>query len=214
MKKIDLMIFDFDGTLVSTGRDLVDSVNYTLKMLNLEEKPESEIISFVGDGISKLVERVLGQDSTGLHRNAMRIFSDYYSQHLLDKTVLYPHVEDVLKNFENKTKIILTNKRYNFTLMIAKGLKIDRYFAEIIGIDSLPFSKPDRRVVDYLLEKYDKPRETTIIIGDGINDIIAARNSGVLSCAHLNGMGNRKDLLNMKADYYFKDMLEINSLIR
>jgi phosphoglycolate phosphatase len=206
------MIFDFDGTLASTGHDLAGSVNYTLHMLNLKEKPESEIISFVGDGISKLVERVLGQDSAGLHRNAMRIFTDYYGQHLLDNTVLYPHVEEVLKNFKNKTKIILTNKRYNFTLIIAKGLKIDRYFAEIIGIDSLPFSKPDRRTIKYLLDKYKPPRENSLIIGDGINDVITARNSDILSCAYLNGLGNRNDLLNFKADYYCEDLLEINYL--
>ena len=212
MKKIDLMIFDFDGTLASTGDDLVSSINYTLNALKLTEKPEREIISFVGDGISKLIERVLEQDGIRLHKDAMKIFTDYYGEHLLDKTILYPHAEDVLKNFKNKTKIILTNKRYNFTLMIAKGLKIDRYFAEIIGIDSLPFCKPDRRTINYLLDKYKPSREHSLIIGDGINDVITARNSDILSCACLNGMGNRNDLLNLKADYYCEDLLEINYL--
>jgi phosphoglycolate phosphatase len=212
MKKIDLMIFDFDGTLASTGDDLVRSINYTLNALKLTEKPEREIISLVGDGISKLIERVLEQDSVRLHKDAMKIFTDYYGEHLLDKTILYPHAEDVLKNFKNKTKIILTNKCYSFTLMIAKGLKIEKYFAEIIGIDSMPFSKPDRRVIEYLLDKYMSDRENTLIIGDGINDIIAAKNSEILSCAYLNGLGNRYDLLNHNADYYCEDLLEIKSL--
>ncbi|MGP8154609.1 MAG: HAD hydrolase-like protein, partial [Smithella sp.] len=122
MKELDFMIFDFDGTLVSTGADLAQSINYTLNELKLEKKPEKEIISFVGDGISKLIQRALEQDDVRFHEEAMRIFADYYGKHLMDNTRLYPHVEDVLKNFKNKTKIILTNKSYNFTLAIARGL--------------------------------------------------------------------------------------------
>lgn len=214
MKKIDLMIFDFDGTLVSTGDDLAHSINFTLKALHLEQKPKKEIISFVGDGINKLIERVLGQDNFRFREEAMKIFTDYYDKHLLDSAALYPHVEEVLKNFKKKTKVILTNKRHKFTVKIAEGLKIEKYFTEIIGIDSLSFSKPDKRVIEYLLNKYVSSRANTLMIGDGVNDIIAAKNSGILSCAYLNGLGNRDDLLNKKADYYCEDILEINSLFQ
>lgn len=212
MKKVDLMIFDFDGTLVSTGADLIQAINYTLNALKLKKKQEKEILSFVGDGISKLIERALGQDHIKYHEEAMSIFSEYYGQHLLDNTRLYPQAEEVLKNFENMTKAILTNKRYNFTLAIAQGLNIAKYFVEIIGADSAPFQKPDRRVIDYLLNKYGVAKENTLIIGDGINDIAVAKNSGILSCAYLNGLGNRQDLLSLNADYYCDDLLEINSL--
>lgn len=212
MTKLDLMIFDFDGTLVSTGADLAQGINYTLNALNLEKKPEKEILGFVGDGISKLIERVLGQDNLQCHEEAMRIFTDYYGKHLLDTTRLYPHVEDVLKHFKNKTKIILTNKSHHFTLMIVRGLNIEKYFAEIIGIDSTPYIKPDRRIIEYLLNKYPAAKNKTLITGDGINDILVARNSGILSCACLNGLGKRKDLLNLHADYYCEDLLEMNSL--
>ncbi len=212
MKKIDLIIFDLDGTLASTGDDLVQGINHTLKTLRLPEKSKREIISFVGDGISKLMERTLGEDHDGLHSEAMQIFTDYYSQHLLDNTVLYPHVEDVLRKFENTEKVILTNKRYEFALIIARGLKIEKYFTGIIGADSTPFLKPDRRVIDYILEKNKAAREKTLIVGDGVNDIAVARNSGIFSCALLNGLGNRDDLLKLNADYYCEDILEINSL--
>ena len=212
MKKIDLMIFDFDGTLVSTGADLIQSINYTLNELNFEKRPEEEIISFVGDGVSKLIERTLGKDHIQYHEEAMRIFTDYYGKHLLDNAVLYPHVEDVLMKFENKIKIILTNKRYSFTLAIAQGLNLTKRFVEIIGADSTPFKKPDSRVIDYLLNKYGVAKENTLIIGDGINDIGVAKNSGILSCALLNGLGNRQDLLSLNADYYCEDILEISSL--
>ena len=212
MKELDLMIFDFDGTLVTTGTDLAQSINYTLDTLKLEKKSEKEIISYVGDGIGTLIQRALGQDNVKYQEEAMGIFADYYGKHLMDNTSLYPHVEEVLKNFENKTKIILTNKSYDFTLMIARKLNIEKYFAEIVGIDSTPFAKPDRRIIDYLLDKYRAAKEKTLMTGDGRNDILVAKNSGILSCAYLNGLGGRKDLLNLNADYYCEDLLEIKSL--
>ena len=212
MKKVDLMMFDFDGTLVSSGADLIQSINYTLNALKLKEKPEEEILSFVGDGVKKLIEKVLGKNHMKYHEEAMIIFTNYYGKHLLNNTGLCPQVEEVLKNFENKTKIILTNKRYNFTLAIAQGLNITKYFVEIIGADSTPFQKPDRRIIDYILNKYGVAKENTLIIGDGINDITVAKNSGILSCCYLNGLGNRLDLLSLNADYYCENLLEMNSL--
>ncbi|MEN6420367.1 MAG: HAD-IA family hydrolase [Smithella sp.] len=212
MKKINLMIFDFDGTLVSTGDDLVKSVNYTLNTLNLAERPKEKIIGFVGDGVSKLLERALGEENVKFHEEAMQIFTDYYGRHLLDNTVLYPHVEEVLRNFENKKKVILTNKHHHFTLMIVRGLKIENYFEEIVGVDSTPFRKPDGRVMDYLLKKHGTLRAETVMVGDGVNDILVAKNSGILSCGCLYGLGNKNDLLNLQADYYCNDLLEINSL--
>jgi phosphoglycolate phosphatase len=214
MKKVDLMIFDLDGTLVSSGADLIQSINYTLNALKLKEKPEKEILSFVGDGVKRLIEKVLGQDHIKYQEEAMIIFTDYYGKHLLDNTGLCPQVEEVLNNFVNKTKIILTNKRYIFSLAIAQGLNIAKYFVEIIGADSTPFQKPDRRVIDNILNKYGVAKESTLIIGDGINDIAVAKKSGILSCAYLNGLGNRQDLLNLNADYYCEDLLEINSLFK
>jgi phosphoglycolate phosphatase len=212
MKKVDLIVFDLDGTLVSSGADLIQSINYTLNALGLNEKPKKEILGFVGDGVRKLIEKVLGQDHIKYQEEAMIIFTNYYGKHLLDNTGLCPQVEAVLNNFKNKTKIILTNKRYNFTMSIVQGLNIAKYFVEIIGADSTPFQKPDRRIIDYILEKYEIARKKTLIIGDGINDITVAKNSGILSCAYLNGLGNRQDLLNLNADYYCEDLLEINSL--
>lgn len=212
MKKIDLMIFDLDGTLVSSGTDLVLAVNYTLRELGLPQRPEKEIISFVGDGVRKLIERTLGNRQEKLADNALKIFTDYYSEHLLDNTKLYPNILDVLTNFTDKTKIILTNKRYEFTLKIARGLQIEKYFNELIGADTLPYQKPDGRLIDYLLDKYRVEKDKTVMIGDGINDIYVAKNAGIISAAFLNGLGLKDDLLAAEADYYCESLLELNSL--
>jgi phosphoglycolate phosphatase len=214
MKKVDLMIFDFDGTLADTGADLVSSINQTLTSMRLDPRSPEEIISFVGDGVKKLMERSLGENNKGRLEEAMSIFSGHYEKHLLDQTVLCPHIEDVLKYFNHKMKVILTNKRYHLTLAIARGLHIDRYFMEIVGADSTPFQKPDQRVVEYLLDKYNVAAQKAVIIGDGVNDIAVAKNAGILSCAYLNGLGDKETLLTMEADFYCENLMEINSLFQ
>ncbi len=214
MKKVDLMIFDFDGTIVDTGEDLVSSVNHTLASMRLDVRPHEEIIGFVGDGVKKLIERSLGEKHQDRLEEAMKIFGSHYEKHLLDKTVLYPQIEDVLKYFNHKMKVILTNKRYHLTVAIARGLHVDRYFMEIVGADSTPFLKPDRRPVDYLLEKYNVAPQKAVMIGDGANDIGVAKNAGIISCAYLNGLGGREKLLALGADYYCENLNEINSLFQ
>ncbi len=91
-------------------------------------------------------------------------------------------------------------------------MNIESYFAEIIGADSTPYQKPDPRLIDYLLNKYGTAKKKTVIIGDGVNDIAIAKNSGIMSCSYLNGLGNRQDLLSLKADYYCDSLLEVNLL--
>jgi phosphoglycolate phosphatase len=208
------MIFDFDGTIADTGADLVSSINHTLTSMRLEPKPAEEIISFVGDGMKMLIERSLGEKATDRLEEAMNIFSGYYEKHMMDKTVLCPQIENVLKYFSHKMKVILTNKRRHLTIALARGLHIDRYFMEIVGADSTPFQKPDKRVVEYLLEKYNVAPRKALIIGDGANDIAVAKNAGILSCAYLNGLGNRQKLLTMEADFYCERLMEINSLFQ
>jgi phosphoglycolate phosphatase len=214
MTKVDLMIFDFDGTIADTGADLVSSINHTLTAMRLDTRASEEILSFVGDGVKILIERSLGEKSKDRLEEAMNIFSGYYEKHMMDKTVLCPHIESVLKYFNHKMKVVLTNKRHYLTVAIARGLHIDRYFMEIVGADSTPFQKPDQRVVEYLLEKYNVAPQKAVIIGDGVNDIAVAKNAGILSCAYLNGLGNKKKLQTMEADFYCEDLMEINSLFQ
>lgn len=212
MREVDLIIFDFDGTLVSTGSDLIAAVNYTLKQLGFVPRQDDEIISFVGDGVKELIDRSLGNDHLALYPEAIKIFSSYYGEHFLDKTVLYPGAQEILEHFQQKKKVILTNKRHHFTLAISRGLGIEKYFVEIIGDGSFPYRKPDKRLVDYLLSKYNLEKEKVVIIGDGINDIKLAKNSGIVSCAFLNGLGKPVDLLAASADYYCENLSELSSL--
>ena len=212
MRKIELMIFDFDGTLVYSGGDLANSVNHALGELGLPVLDTEKIIGFVGDGVAKLVERSLGDEHIDRFDEAMELFRVHYSKHLIDTTTLYPGVLDMLDYFSDTSKLIITNKPYDYTIRIAKALGIAGYFDEVIGGDSLSIRKPDREMLTPLLGRYGVTRTDTVVIGDGINDILLAKNTGTLSCALLNGLGARDKLLSLKPDYWCEDIAELREL--
>ncbi len=209
MKHIDLMIFDLDGTLVNSGGDIVASVNYTLKSLGISVKSEEEILGFVGDGVNKMIERALGKDFQHLFDQALDIFSDYYSMHMLDTTCLCDSVVEVLEHFSDKRKVIITNKRRHFTLKMTDALAISNYFEEIIGADSTAYKKPDRRLFIPLLERLHAAYDETVVIGDGVNDVMLAKNTGVVSCALLNGLTKRDVLLALDPDFACEGLWEL-----
>lgn len=209
MKHIGLMIFDLDGTLVNSGGDIVASVNYTLKSLDISTRTQEEILGFVGDGVNKMIERAIGEDFQHLFDRAIDIFSDHYARHMLDTTGLCDSVIEVLDHFHNKKKVIITNKRRYFTLKMTDALGISKYFEEIIGADSTAYKKPDPRLFIPLLERFHAVYDDTVVIGDGVNDIMLAKNTGVLSCALLNGLTQRDILLALDPDFSCEGLREL-----
>jgi len=211
MKPVDLMIFDLDGTLVASGKDVAASVNHTLNALGLSVIEERVIIEYIGDGVNKLIERSLGHALQDRFEEALAVYSRHYEEHMMDHTVLYSDVHEVLKHFHDKDKVILTNKRQHFAMVMSDVLGLTACFDDIVGADRTPYIKPDARLARPLLERFHANPERTVVIGDGINDILFARNAGLMSCACLNGLTNRNKLLDLKPEYSCEHLSEIKS---
>lgn len=212
MKPVDLMIFDLDGTLVTSGRDIAASVNFTLEALGLPVLEEATILEFVGDGIRKLIDRSLGPASQDRSEEALAIFSRHYHAHMLDTTVLFPGVLETLRHFEDKKKIILTNKRQCFAAVLSDALGLSPFFEAVVGADSTAYIKPDARLAEMMLGTYRASRERTVVVGDGVNDILLAKNAGLLSCAFLNGLTGRDALLALEPDERCEHLTEITKM--
>jgi phosphoglycolate phosphatase len=212
MIPVKLMVFDLDGTLADTGADLAGSVNRTLQSLGIPTRPDPEILGFVGDGVRKLIERSLGVAHRERFNEALQRFEEIYAVHLLDQTALYPGTQDVLRHFGRKEKVIITNKTRDFTLAICSGLGITGFFKEIIAGDSNEFMKPDPRLLLPLLDRFESARTETLVVGDGVNDILLARNAGVRSCAFLSGLGKREELLSLQPDFVIEKMIDLKDI--
>ena len=80
MSPIKAILFDLDGTLIDSVTDLANSVNYTLTQIGLQPHTRDEIRSYVGDGVSQLIKRSLGEDHLERFEAAFAVFMDHYGR--------------------------------------------------------------------------------------------------------------------------------------
>ena len=176
----ELLIFDLDGTLIDTRQDIANSANIMLAHYGLEGKSVDEVTSYVGDGIARFVARCIGDEEVNFDE-AVSIFKDIYSEHLLENTKPYPGIMKLLDQLNMYRCVVLTNKAYGPSKAITDGLSLTPYFEMIVGGDTLSRKKPFPDGVDYILENTRVDRSKSLLIGDGRNDILAAADADVRS---------------------------------
>lgn len=184
MKRRDLLIFDLDGTLIDSKRDLTDSVNATRAWKNLPALPDDIVSAYVGNGAAMLIRRALPHLTDEEHTEAHKFFLQYYRNHMLDATTLYPGVRQALDRLlaESVTMAILTNKPVKFSVRLIAGLNLERHFFRIYGGNSFDEKKPHPIGIETLMEESGSDRARTIMVGDSAVDVTTARNANVQAC--------------------------------
>jgi phosphoglycolate phosphatase len=207
----DLLIFDFDGTLVDTRLDITSAVNDMLERFGRPCKGVEEVTSYIGDGIVKIVERSMGADGVSLDE-AVSAFRESYARRLLENTAPYPGVLEALAGLDGKVKTILTNKAYEYTKAISDGLRLSRHFTIILGGDSVKNKKPATEGVEMILERTGAARSRAVMIGDGPNDVLTAKNSGIASIYVTYGFNPPRAVESLAPDFTVDDPREIIGL--
>ena len=188
---IKLMVFDLDGTLIDSARDLATAVNAMLGQMERPALPETVIAEYVGDGAGMLVRRVLGDpDDESLVEDGLERFLACYRTHMLDHTYVYDGVFaalDALRAMPDggqRQFAVLTNKPVRPAQRICDALGLRKYFFEIYGGNSFPTKKPDPEGLHALMRQAGVRPDETVMIGDSVVDVLTARNAGsaVIGC--------------------------------
>ena len=178
-----LIIFDLDGTLVDSRRDLCASVNYVREQFGLASMTESEIAGLIGEGAAALIGRALDDGASEADvEQGLGLFLPYYREHMLDESQLYPSVADTLESLADCELAVLTNKPYRFSCMMLEGLGIYHHFSAVYGGNSFAEKKPDPVGVFRILSDTETQPEATWMVGDSSVDVRTGRNAGVKTC--------------------------------
>lgn len=187
---IKLLIFDLDGTLADTSRDITEAINYAVEPFGTGPYSIEETKAMVGSGITKLLHSLIPEDSASKNdsdidpfEEVSRRFLGFYSKHLLDYTIAYPNVKETLSQLGAYKKAVLSNKREKFSKDVIKGVGLLEFFDIINGSDSVSEKKPSPVPVIETMKSLGASKDETVIIGDSNFDIEAGKAAGIITIA-------------------------------
>jgi phosphoglycolate phosphatase len=187
-----LIVFDLDGTLVDSRRDITDAANALLESCGAPPLSEDRIGAMVGDGAATLVARAF--EASGIERpdDALERYLWLYSERLLAHTKPYAGIVETLEELSGRARLaVLTNKPIRATLEILDGLELARFFERraVLGGDG-PFArKPDPTALQHLQKQAAVEPAASVLIGDSAIDWRTARAADTPLCIARYGFG-------------------------
>ena len=213
--KYELIVFDMDGTILDTLEDLKNSMNHTLKLHGMPERSLDEIRSFVGNGIRRLIEQAVVNNTseakiTEIHKDFMK----HYEVHCADFTKPYDGVNDLIRELRKRgyKTAVVSNKAdaavQDLCVQYFPGL-----FDLAIGETPDVARKPAPDMVNLALDYFKTSKEKAVYIGDSDVDVATARNSELDMIAVDWGFRSRECLIEQGAKIIVSKPEEILKLV-
>ena len=192
---MNVIIFDLDGTLIDSRKDLTKGVNLTREYYGLPPLSVETVCAYIGNGSRKLLERSL--KDTGINVDeAMPHMKKFYYAHLTDETRLYPSVAEGLKKiYATGMKLaVITNKPDEAAKIVLQNLGVAEYFDEIMGGGCGHPLKPEPDALLYFAEKWNADIKESWMVGDHYTDLESGARAGMKCCWASYGFGDPKGL--------------------
>lgn len=212
---MQLVIFDLDGTLIDSKLDIAHAVNASMSYVGYPTLTLEQISSYVGDGAPVLISRALGPNaSEELQARTLDYFIQYYAEHKIDYTTLYPGVRETLAELHRRdfALAVLTNKPVRISQAILDALDLAPLFRQVYGGNSFPQKKPDPIGITTLADELGVPLNQTTMVGDSDVDIQTAKNAGVRSVGVTFGF-KPESLTRTPPDYLIHAMPELLPIV-
>lgn len=219
MRRYDLFLFDLDGTLVDSVPDIAAAVDETLQHEHLPPAGLDAVRQWIGNGSLHLIERALRASGVTLSADTggdkiaatHEYFLNVYQQHLCHRTVLYPDVLATLQTLQQLAipMAIVTNKPIQFVPALLRYLHIDSFFNLTVGGDSLARKKPDPLPLRYCCEQLQVACSRTLMVGDSIHDVMAAKSAAMDVAAVNYGYNHGDDIALTQPTYVIHSLREL-----
>lgn len=215
-----LIIFDLDGTLVDSVPDLTYCLDQMLCILGRLPHGEAKVRQWIGNGVERIVRRALvgglhGEPLDSDFARAYPLFLELYAQHNGNNAIVYPGVReglDILKSY-GYTLACVTNKAARFTEPLLKALKLNKYFDLIVAGDTLSKSKPDPTPLLHVIKHFGATTESTLMVGDSVNDVLAARAANLAIICVSYGYNHGQNIHQAQPDAVIDSLVDLTKFI-
>ena len=212
---IKAILFDLDGTLVNSLFDLSCSTNFALSQMGFKTHETEKFKYFVGDGMSKLIERALPQDKRDAEtiKTTLDIFMDHYREHFVDKTVAYDGIIDLLNSLSEYKMAVVSNKIQEMATVVTEKLLGDKFQIVCGKREGYP-TKPDPTLTLEIINELGVKPEECLFIGDSGMDMAVSKNAGCVGVGVLWGFRKEDELRENGADYIVSAPQDILGILK
>ena len=209
------VIFDLDGTLLNTLDDLCDSTNYALSSHGLAVRTLSEVKSFVGNGVQRLIERAVPAGTSPDTINSVyNTFKSHYIEHMKDKTGPYDGILELLAELKaRKIHTAIVSNKYDAAVKELASEYFNGLITQAIGESPTIPKKPAPDSVFFALKLLDASKENCLYVGDSDVDMKTALNAGVTGVGVTWGFRSRDCLISNGAVHIIDQPMELLDLL-
>lgn len=214
--EIDTIIFDLDGTLLDTLKDLTNSVNYALAQYKLPVHSIDRVRQMVGNGIYVLFEQAIPQGrSFEKYAECVKTFQKHYELHKKDFTKPFPGIMELLKEcYEKGYKMAVVSNKFDLAVKQLCEEFFSPYITSAIGESSRTAPKPAPDTVFEAMKDLNSTADTCIYVGDSDVDIATAKNAGIPCISVTWGFRDREFLMKHGASCLADDTKDITDILR
>lgn len=211
---VKAIIFDLDGTLLDTSRDIRKVLNKTLEEFSYSALPLEKVIKIIGGGSKKLIENALSSHPEKVEE-VHSVFCKYYAENDNSLTSLYEGEAKALKNFSSaKIKLaILTNKPNAATRAVYAKFLSNFGFCEVLGQTEYYPVKPNPASTFAILDKMGVSPCDCLFVGDGEADVLTALNAGIKCVSALWGYRTKEELEKVGARVFAHNFAELEKIV-
>ena len=209
------IIFDLDGTLVDSLRDITTALNRALRHLQQPHVDRHRVRSWIGDGLPMLCRRALPNTDEPAVLRLIEQTATHYRTHCVVHTQPFPNILKMLDLLRERRVplAVLSNKPHGLTVQVMRELGLSPFFQEICGCRNEQDKKPSPQVALQISETLETPPESIYVVGDSAVDILTARHAGMRAVAVTWGFRTEQELRAAEPDRLVNDPLEILDLV-
>lgn len=208
------LVFDLDGTLIDSRRDIAAACNFALRASGRAELPLEVIVGFVGHGALALLKEAVGEVEKQELLVLFRHFQDYYGQHPTEFNAFMPGSLEAISRNQGRAIALCTNKPWSLTELVLQSLGWDRAFDAVVAPSESEQKKPHPEPLQKVAALLGVPPESLIMIGDAPPDIGAGRAVGAHTIAVLGGFASEAVLLEAGPDVILESLLDLPGYLR